>query len=101
MGEGWRIELIRSGGFAGVTRRWSLEPDDLGADEAAEVERLLAALDDVAADPPEPARGADRFQYELRGMRGGETRSMTLQEGAIPDEIRPLIDRLTRRPGPS
>jgi hypothetical protein len=89
LAEAWRIELVRSGGFAGITRRSSL---DVGEDEAAELERLLDEL--PAADPP---RGADRFQYELRLTRGGETRVVTLHEGAIPAEIRPLIDRLTRR----
>jgi hypothetical protein len=96
--ESWRIELVRSGGVAGVTRRWSLDPKDLGAGEAAEVERLLAAVDDVPAQPPQPGRGADRFQYELRVTRVGGTRTVTLREGAIPAEIRPLIDRLTSRP---
>ena len=83
-----RIELVRSGGFAGITRRSSL---DVGEEEAAEIERLLDDL--PAADPP---RGADRFQYELRVTRGDRTRAVTLHEGAIPEQIRPLIDRLTR-----
>jgi hypothetical protein len=94
MEEGWSIELVRSGGVAGVTRRWSLDSEDLGAEETAEVERLLAALDDV---PEAAAPGADRFQYELRVTRGGRTRTVTLHEGAIPAELQPLIDRLTRR----
>jgi hypothetical protein len=82
-----RIELVRSGGFAGITRRSSL---DVSEGEAAEVERLLDEL-----PPADRPRGADRFQYELRVTRGGETRAATLHEGAIPEEIRPLIDRLT------
>jgi hypothetical protein len=94
MGERWRIELVRSGGVAGVTRRWSLDSDDLSAEEAAEFEPLLAALDDA---PAAAAPGADRFQYELRVTRGGQTRTVTLHEGAIPAELRPLLDRLTRR----
>src|SRR3954447_12379660 len=97
MGESWRIELVRSGGVAGITRRWSLDSKDLSAGEAAEAERLLAALDGVPAQP-RPSRGADRFQYELRVTRRGRTRVVTLREGAISAEIRPLIDRLTSRP---
>jgi|tagenome__1003787_1003787.scaffolds.fasta_scaffold18318117_2 hypothetical protein len=97
MAEDWRIELIRSGGVAGVTRRTTLASEDLSAAEAAEVERLLAALDDVPEAPPAPGRGADRFQYDLRVTRGGRTRTLTFTEGAIPPEIRPLIDRLTGR----
>src|SRR3954454_12944270 len=97
VGESWQIELVRSGGVAGVTRRWSLDSKDLSAGEAAEVERLLTTLDDLAEQPPQ-AGGADRFQYDLRVTRGGRTRTVTLREGAIPAEIRPLIDRLTSRP---
>ena len=95
-GESWRIELVRSGGVAGVRRTWSLDSNGLGAREAADVERLLAALDEIPAQPPPP--GADRFQYDLRLTRGRRTRSVTLREGAIPAEIRPLIDLLTTRP---
>jgi hypothetical protein len=97
MTQAWRLEAVRSGGVAGVTRRWSLDSKDLSADEAAEVERLLAALDTVPAQPL-PGRGADRFQYELRVTDGGRTRAVTLRDGAIPAEIQPLIDRLTSRP---
>jgi len=98
MGHGWRIELVRSGGVAGVRRQWSLDPEDLSADETAEVERLLAGLDDVPVQPAQPGGGADRFQYDLRVTRGGETRTVTVRDGAIPAAIRPLIDRLTSRP---
>ena len=84
-----RIELIRSGGFAGVSRRWATE---LSEDEAAEIERLF---DRHAEQPPDSAPGADRFQYELRLTRGGSTRALTLREGAIPADLRPLLDRLT------
>jgi len=98
MEHGWRIELVRSGGVAGVRRQWSLAPEDLTADETAEVERLLAGLDDVPVQPAQPGGGADRFQYDLRVTRGGETRTVTVRDSAIPAAIRPLIDRLTSRP---
>jgi len=98
MGQSWQIELVRSGGVAGVKRRWTLDPADLEADEIAEVERLLAGLDEVPAQPAAAGPGADRFQYELRVTRVGRTRTVTLREDAIPAAIRPLIDRLTSRP---
>jgi hypothetical protein len=96
--ERWQIELVRSGGLAGVKRRWHVSSQEVGGGEAAELERLLAALEDVPAQPAGPARGADRFQYDLRVTRGGQTRTVTVREGAIPAEIKPLIDRLTSRP---
>jgi hypothetical protein len=84
-----RIELVRSGGFAGISRRWT---EELSEPEAAEVERLFDRIADPAS---EPDGGADRFQYELRLTRDGRTRALTLREGAIPADIRPLLDRLT------
>jgi hypothetical protein len=92
----WRVELVRSGGVAGITRRSSLDSADLNAGEAAELERLL---DELPATAPRRGGGADRFQYELRVTRGDRTHAVTLHEGAIPEEIRPLIDRLTRSAG--
>jgi len=86
---GRRIELVRSGGFAGISRRWTSE---LSEDEAAEVERLFARVAEQSSDTDS---GADRFQYELRLTRDGRTRTLTMREGAIPAAIRPLLDRLT------
>ena len=85
-----RVELVRSGGFAGISRRWTSE---LGEDEAAELERVF---DQVGDPSPEPG-GADRFQYELTLTRdNGRTRALTVREGAIPAELGPVLERYAR-----
>ena len=88
--EGARLELTRSGGFAGLRRTARL---DL---EAGEAEALAAAFGETA-EPLGPAAGADRFQYDLTLVRGGERRSVRLREGAVPDALRPVLDRLSQQ----
>jgi hypothetical protein len=86
------IEVVRSGGLAGLVRRASLTADEL--DEAGR-DRLEALLDRVPALPAEaeqPPQGADRYQYDIRVDRGGETVAATLPETAVTPELAELID---------
>jgi hypothetical protein len=98
-GGDWRIELTRSGGFAGLGRSVSLSPHDLDDGEATEIEHLLDGIDARALQ----ARGAlgpgrpDGFQYDLTVERGGDTHRFTVRDGAIPPEVEPLIERLSER----
>lgn len=95
-----RIRFRRSGGlFAGDRLETSIELAELPQEEAADLEHDLAAvdLDALARGSPLRGRGADAYQYDLTVERGGETRDVTVAETAVPAELRPLIDRLTRR----
>lgn len=53
-----KIVVVRSGGFAGLTRVWSAQ---VSAEEAEQ--EWLPLLQDP---PPEPQGGPDRFVYEFR-----------------------------------
>ncbi len=55
-----RLEVERTGGFAGRTLRWSLDVDELDADSRAEVHDLLAQAPEWGS-----GAGADRFSYRL------------------------------------
>jgi hypothetical protein len=91
-----RIDLERSGGFAGVTMRASVDTGTLPPDEAREIDRLVGQVDfaGLARRPPAPPRGADRFHYDLTVRRGGERHHVSLPESAVPPELKPLLDRL-------
>lgn len=94
------IRFRRSGGlFAGDRLETSVDLAALTQEDAAEIEHDLAAVDLEALARSSPLRGpgADGYQYDLTVQRGGETREVTVGETAVPDELRPLIDRLTRR----
>jgi hypothetical protein len=97
-----RIEVHRSGGFAGVDLSGAQDIDSLPADEARELLALLGQLD---VDPsPRAARpsagGADRFQYDVVVTRGGKRRTLSLQETELTPAQRNVLTRILRRGRP-
>lgn len=95
----WRIEIVRSGGFAGMSRRVELSSGDLSAAEKAEVERLIGELNAIER-AARPGAGTDRFQYDLTIVRGGQERHLTVSESDLTREQRALLKRLMTRPEP-
>jgi hypothetical protein len=53
-----------------------------------------ADLPKLLADPPARGKGADRFQYDLAIEDESGRRELSIGEDEVPDELRPLIDRL-------
>jgi hypothetical protein len=92
-----RIELTRSGGYAGLTTKLGeLDTAELPENEAREIEELVRSADvpTLAAASPMRGGGADRFQYDLVVEASDGTHELAMSEDAIPTELRPLIDRL-------
>ncbi len=95
---GTRIDLARSGGFAGITVRSSLDTSELPPDDAAMIEALVEAanlgqLPSTAARPGE----VDRFQYDLSVTRGGQRLAVSVGEKEVTPELRRLIDEVMAR----
>ncbi|HEX6675112.1 MAG TPA: protealysin inhibitor emfourin [Actinomycetes bacterium] len=91
-----RIDLVRSGGFAGISRRASVDTGTLPPAEAARIAELVKAVDfdalgTLAAGPP---GRPDRFQYDLDVHEGGRHHHLTLGERDAPPELRALIDHV-------
>lgn len=82
-GPGARLDIERSGGFGGLTRRASVPLAELRPEE-------LAAIEGCFGRPPTPPSGPDRFVYRFRI----HDREATVQEDRLPAELEPLIDRL-------
>jgi hypothetical protein len=92
-----RIELTRSGGFAGLTTKLGeLDTSELSEDESREIEAMVEKADvpKLAADSPMKGKGADRFQYHLALEDESGRRELTVSEDQMPDELRPLVERL-------
>ncbi len=91
-----RIELRRSGGFAGLSRRVELDTATLPQQQAAEVEQLVhaARLDQLRSAPDPPSRGADRFQYDLVVHTDSARHDVRVRDGQVGPALRRLIDRL-------
>jgi hypothetical protein len=92
-----RIELTRSGGFAGLSSKLGeLDTSELPEPEAREIEALVekANMLQLLADSPIKGKGADRFQYHLAIEDESGRRELTVSEDQIPDALRSLVDRV-------
>jgi hypothetical protein len=98
--EPFRIELERSGGFAGISMHSSVDSTQLEPAQAAELEQLLAVVESAAV-PEQPPSGPDRFQYDLKVTRCDRETALTFRDGSMTDDQRKLVELLTelaRRP---
>jgi hypothetical protein len=97
---GPRLSFRRTGGlFAGNVLATSVAPEELDDEPARELEQLLGQTDvaSLAEQSPMRGRGADTYQYELVVEEDDEPRQVIVDQTAIPEELRPLIDWLERR----
>jgi Emfourin len=87
-----RVEVTRSGGFAGVRVRGVFDTSELAADAAAQADSLVRQLaargPSSSAPPPHP----DAFQYQLRALDQDQSLSVMLNESDVPGGLRDLID---------
>ena len=91
-----QIEFERSGGFAGVALRKSVDAGDLPPAEAEELRALVErALPELAETSRGPGPGRpDRFQYDLTVALDDRRYQMTVGEADLPESLRPLVDKL-------
>lgn len=83
-----RVEVVRSGGFAGRTVHWEVDTADLPEPARAELHDLLAGASSWAGGTE---AGADRFGYRLHAT--GDDQDLDLRFGeAAPPEARRLLD---------
>jgi hypothetical protein len=95
-----KIRFRQSGGFAGIVRGCALDTAALPRGEADELARLVAAAK-LEALKPSRSRGADRQQYDLVLEREGEPPvALRFDDGALTDEIAPLLAFLRKRSKP-
>lgn len=95
------VTVVRTGGFAGIPRRWRVEAD--AGDARFWIELIeRCPWDRCSAEPPAPD-GADRFTWEVWAARGDERRRAELVEQQVAGPWRELIDavRDADRPAPS
>jgi hypothetical protein len=90
-----RVEIVRSGGLAGVRLRSVVDTRELAGDAAAQTESGLASLPfgRPASTPSHP----DAFQYHIRVLDNGAKPTVVLDESEVPNELQGLIDNAMAR----
>ena len=85
-----RVRVVRRGGLAGIPLRGEVDTAEFSGDQAKAIESILRGL--PFDKPPAPPRHPDGFQYALEFPDpGGQSRSITLDESEVGDDLRPLI----------
>lgn len=90
------VELIRSGGVAGTTRRARFVPNELDPTDAEEWRTLLVERS-FWFDLPQPESTADAFTYRVIALQ--VELDTTFGEQALPDPVRGLVHRTLRHGG--
>jgi hypothetical protein len=87
-----KVQLHRTGGFAGLAGTASLDSRDLDESAAAALRQMVTKLDMTAL--PTHADAAvvpDAFTYEIDIIVGKDHRRLTLTDPDVPPELRPLL----------
>jgi len=91
-----RIDFERTGGFAGMILQAIIDTNELPEEEANELRQLIEEANFFALPPTiKSASGADQFTYRLTVIASVRQHSVEVSDGAVPDSMRPLINRLT------
>jgi len=90
-----RIEFRRSGGFAAISVRLTLESAELPAAEREALEALIVRADFFALPAARGRKLPDGFQYDLAIEQAGRRHALRLHDPVEPEALRPLIERLT------
>lgn len=90
-----KVEVVRSGGFAGLTRTASVDTDQLDDAAAEELRRLCEDSElgsgRTGAPSPVPPGAADLFQYGVTVQRGGRKVSFARSEPQLTPAERRLV----------
>ena len=94
------VTVVRTGGFAGITRRWGVTAPPQAAAHWIEL------VDDCPWDACAPGRrgapdGADRFSWSVRATLPGARRRAELTESEASGPWRTLIDAVREASAPS
>jgi hypothetical protein len=90
-----RIELERSGGFAGIVTRGALDTAELSDEEAGRIAQAVARLESAGGRPDPRVPDAQRYEFTITA--GGRTRRLVVDDTTLPAEARPLVEMLLGR----
>ena len=94
-----KVTFTRTGGVAGMRLAAALDSEALSPQEAKRLRKLIDAASFF--EQPEafksPAPAVDRFQYSVVVEEGERRKKIDLDESAVPEALRPLLDFLMER----
>src|SRR5437016_1368054 len=92
-----KITFERTGGFGGLRISKTIETESLAPAERESLEKAVDAAGFFEMPPVVSApgqEGNDRFQYRITIEKGDRQHTVEAGEAAVPERMRPLLDRL-------
>jgi hypothetical protein len=93
-----KIDFLRTGGFAGLRLALELDTSAMDPKDASEIGGLLqeAGFYRLPDHLASTTQGRDRYKYRLRVYSSASKyRQVVVDEDSVPDELLPLLTRLT------
>jgi len=92
-----RILFERTGGFAGLKLKATLDAESLPPQQARRLRKLLeeSRFFELPLRLEGPVSRPDRFKYRLTVENNNCIHTVQANEDAVPSEMRPLLDWLT------
>lgn len=92
------IHFERTGGFAGMVTRATIDTDDLPPEDALALIEQIREVNFFALPPiiSEASGGADQFQYMITVDSDEQQHTVRVGDQSAPDSLRPLLQHLTR-----
>ncbi len=92
-----RVDLERSGGFAGLSRRRSVSESELAGAEVESLLELVRRFEGARSYADRRRAAPDRFQYDVTVVDRGQERYATLWEDELAPSERELLARLIQQ----
>lgn len=89
-----KIEITRSGGFAGVRRHVVVDSAGLPDDERRAIEGLVQDATFFALPARLTSGTPDAFQYDVTIERKGARHQVRVDDAAAPEPLRRLVERV-------
>ncbi|MEH1870041.1 protealysin inhibitor emfourin [Nostoc sp.] len=91
-----QISFERTGGFAGITKKTTIDTDTLSPNEASTLAQLVEVADlfRLPEHITSPNQESDRFQYKLIVEDNGKQHTVTVSEASLPETLKPLVEWL-------
>jgi hypothetical protein len=99
-GQPFRIDLERTGGFAGIPLRGSVDVAALPPEQAGALADLVERVDFAALErQPAPQAWPDEFRYDLTVVRGDRRHHLVTGDRSATPELRELLARVVELAG--
>lgn len=94
--QGYQVKVVQSGGFAGITKTYTIDSNAVSKKAQQRIAELLKATDiqQNSGTKKTTPNAADMFFYEFTVVHNGKTYTAVFDDGTLPQSYRALLDYL-------